>query len=57
MTGRAVPGEQRAGHTLEHVAPCGLYRGVCRIPAATQENDLAYLFSILGEVANVGRFC
>jgi hypothetical protein len=27
----------------EHVAPCGLYCGVCRIHHATQENDLAYL--------------
>jgi hypothetical protein len=27
----------------EHVAPCGLYCGVCRIRYATQENDLAYL--------------
>lgn len=28
---------------LEHIAPCGLYCGVCRIQYATQENDLAYL--------------
>lgn len=27
----------------EHIAPCGLYCGVCRIHHATQENDLAYL--------------
>jgi hypothetical protein len=27
----------------EHLAPCGLYCGVCRIHQATQENDLAYL--------------
>ena len=27
----------------EHIAPCGLYCGVCRIHYATQENDLAYL--------------
>ena len=27
----------------EHIAPCGLYCGVCRIRYATEENDLAYL--------------
>jgi hypothetical protein len=27
----------------EHVAPCGLYCGVCRIYQATQENDRALL--------------
>jgi hypothetical protein len=27
----------------EHIAPCGLYCGVCRIHHATQENDLVYL--------------
>lgn len=31
----------------EHVAPCGLYCGVCRIHHATQENDLAYLERLL----------
>jgi hypothetical protein len=31
----------------EHVAPCGLYCGVCRIHHATQENDLAYLKRLL----------
>jgi hypothetical protein len=27
----------------EHIAPCGLYCGVCRIHHATRENDLVYL--------------
>jgi hypothetical protein len=27
----------------EHIAPCGLYCGVCNINHATQENDLRYL--------------
>ena len=27
----------------EHIAPCGLYCGVCRIYQATQENDLRFL--------------
>lgn len=31
------------GINPEHIAPCGLYCGVCRIHYATQENDLAYL--------------
>jgi hypothetical protein len=43
MPDRTVLGKQYEGYTPEHVAPCGLYCGVCRILAATQENDRAFL--------------
>lgn len=31
----------------EHIAPCGLYCGVCRIHYATQENDQAFLHRLV----------